>query len=134
MKILLTGATGYIGKRLLPALIEQGHDVVCCVRDKNRFHPPLLNGSGKVSVLEVDFLKDPIENDLIKNIDAAYYLIHSMSANVSDFSKLEDTSAKNFTSLVKKTNRKANNLSWRNYKRRETFKASGVKKKCRKNS
>ena len=37
MKILLTGATGYIGKRLLPVLIEQGHEVVCCVRDKNRF-------------------------------------------------------------------------------------------------
>jgi uncharacterized protein YbjT (DUF2867 family) len=104
VKILLTGATGYIGKRLLPALIEQGHDVVCCVRDKNRFHPPILNGSGKVSVLEVDFLKDPVENDLIKDIDATYYLIHSMSANVSDFSKLEDISAKNFISLIKKTN------------------------------
>jgi thioester reductase-like protein len=37
MKILLTGATGYIGKRLLPILIEQGHDVICCVRDKNNF-------------------------------------------------------------------------------------------------
>ena len=57
MKILLTGATGYIGKRLLPALIEQGHDVVCCVRDKNDFHPRLLNDSGKVSVIEIDFLK-----------------------------------------------------------------------------
>lgn len=104
MKILLSGATGYIGKRLLPALIEQGHDVVCCVRDKNRFHPPILNGSGKVSILEIDFLKDPLENDFTKDIDAAYYLIHSMSANVSDFSKLEETSAKNFINLIKKTN------------------------------
>lgn len=40
MKILLTGATGYIGKRLLPALVEKGHQVVCCVRDFNRFNPP----------------------------------------------------------------------------------------------
>ncbi len=40
MKILLTGATGYIGKRLLPVLIEAGHHVVCCVRDLNRFNPP----------------------------------------------------------------------------------------------
>ncbi|MFT7395695.1 MAG: hypothetical protein ACI96G_000427, partial [Flavobacterium sp.] len=38
MKILLTGATGYIGKRLLPLLIGQGHHVVCCTRDKNRFY------------------------------------------------------------------------------------------------
>jgi hypothetical protein len=32
MKILLTGATGYIGKRLLPLLVEQGHEIICCVR------------------------------------------------------------------------------------------------------
>jgi uncharacterized protein YbjT (DUF2867 family) len=38
MKILLTGATGYIGKRLLPLLVEQGHEIICCVRDKNRFY------------------------------------------------------------------------------------------------
>jgi len=40
MKILLTGATGYIGKRLLPVLVNEGFNVVCCVRDKNRFNPP----------------------------------------------------------------------------------------------
>jgi uncharacterized protein YbjT (DUF2867 family) len=104
MKILLTGATGYIGKRLLPVLIEQGHDVVCCVRDKNRFHPTGLNGVGKVSVREIDFLKDTAENDFIKDIDAVYYLIHSMSADVSDFSKLEETSARNFIRLITKKN------------------------------
>ena len=104
MKILLTGATGYIGKRLLPALIEQGHDVICCVRDRNRFHPAIHNSNEKISVLEIDFLKDPPENDFIKDIDAAYYLIHSMSSNVFDFSKLEETSARNFISLIKKTN------------------------------
>ncbi|MFO7613893.1 MAG: NAD-dependent epimerase/dehydratase family protein [Bacteroidales bacterium] len=37
MKILLTGVTGYIGKRMLPVLLEEGHEVVCCVRDKKRF-------------------------------------------------------------------------------------------------
>ena len=37
MKILLTGATGYIAQRLLPVLLENGHEVVCCVRDKSRF-------------------------------------------------------------------------------------------------
>lgn len=36
MKILLTGANGYVGKRLLPELLKQGHQVVCCVRDKAR--------------------------------------------------------------------------------------------------
>jgi nucleoside-diphosphate-sugar epimerase len=32
MKILLTGVTGYIGKRLLPVLVKKGHTVVCCVQ------------------------------------------------------------------------------------------------------
>jgi len=102
MKILLTGATGYIAKRLLSVLIEQGHEVICCVRDKNRFYPNVQ--SEKISILEIDFLNEPPENDLIKDIDAAYYLIHSMSSNVSHFSKLEETSAKNFLELVKDTN------------------------------
>ncbi len=37
MKILLTGATGYIGQRLLPLLAAAGHDVVCLLRDPRRF-------------------------------------------------------------------------------------------------
>jgi uncharacterized protein YbjT (DUF2867 family) len=36
MRILLTGANGYVGRRLLPELISQGHEVICCVRDANR--------------------------------------------------------------------------------------------------
>ena len=104
MKILLTGATGYIGKRLLPALLKEGHEVICCVRDKNRFHPTTNIITGKISVLEVDFLKDLPQNDLIKDIDAAYYLIHSMSSNISDFTKLEEASVKNFIKWVTGTN------------------------------
>ena len=38
MKILLTGTTGYIAKRLLPVLLEDGHEVTCCVRDRRRFN------------------------------------------------------------------------------------------------
>ncbi|MFT7628114.1 MAG: hypothetical protein ACI9OS_001769, partial [Ulvibacter sp.] len=34
MKILVTGATGYIGKRLIPLLVDDGHHVICAVRDK----------------------------------------------------------------------------------------------------
>jgi uncharacterized protein YbjT (DUF2867 family) len=105
MKILLTGATGYIGKRLLPVLIEQGHQVVCCVRDKNRFPTDGIYKHPNVSLLELDFLKDiqSSSSSLIKDIDVAYYLIHSMSSNVKDFGSLEETSANNFIKLVKQT-------------------------------
>jgi len=105
MKILLTGATGYIGKRLLPVLIEQGHEVICCVGDKNRFRFP-TEGFYKhpnVSLLEVDFLKDIQSSSIIKDIDAAYYLIHSMSSNVKNFGLLEEISANNFIKLIKQT-------------------------------
>ncbi|MBE0539208.1 MAG: SDR family oxidoreductase [Ignavibacterium sp.] len=107
MKILLTGATGYIGKRLLPVLIENGHEVICCVRDKNRFPTEGIYKHPNVSVLEVDFLKDiqssGLSSNIIKDIDAAYYLIHSMSSNVRDFGSLEEISANNFIKLVKQT-------------------------------
>ncbi|HSW55178.1 MAG TPA: SDR family oxidoreductase [Ignavibacteriaceae bacterium] len=103
MKILLTGATGYIGKRLLPVLIEQGHEVVCCVRDKNRFPTEGIYKHPNVSLFEVDFLKDISISDSVKDIDAAYYLIHSMSSNVKDFGSLEEKSANNFIKLVKQT-------------------------------
>ncbi len=103
MKILLTGATGYIGKRLLAVLIEQGHEVICCVRDKERFPTEGIYRHPNISLFEVDFLEDIENSEDLKNIDAAYYLIHSMSSNTSDFAKLEETSAHNFIRLVKPT-------------------------------
>ena len=101
MKILLTGATGYIGKRILPVLIKEGHTVVCCVRDKNRFKPPksLLS---KLEIIEVDLLKEHTLNNIPLGIDGAYYLVHSMS-NSKDYEELESTSAKNFREYLKET-------------------------------
>ena len=101
MKILLTGATGYIGKRLLPVLVEEGHDVVCCVRDIDRFNPPLSIQS-KISIIQIDLLdKDSLEN-IPNDIDGAYYLVHSMSAS-SDYQLLEQESAINFRNAINKT-------------------------------
>ena len=56
MKILLTGANGYIGKRLLTVLIDLKHEVVCCVRDEQRFSKELKDHP-LVQVIEVDLLK-----------------------------------------------------------------------------
>ena len=95
MKILLTGATGYIGKRLLPVLIDQGHEVIACTRDKTRFEG-LESWEGKVSVLEIDFLEQMNVENLPKDFDIAYYLIHSMSSSIGTFQDKEATSAKNF--------------------------------------
>lgn len=105
MKILLTGATGYIGKRLLPVLIENGHNVVCCVRDKTRFTLD-ENYSTKTEVIEVDFLNPDTLKNIPKDIDAGYYLIHSMTSNSKDFDKYEEISAINFRDYINTTNAK----------------------------
>lgn len=102
MKILLTGATGYIGKRLLPVLLENGHQVVCCVRDKNRFDVQDTHSSS-LQVIEVDFLKPDTLQSIPSDIDAAYYLIHSMASTTKDFSILERESAENFRDYIRKT-------------------------------
>lgn len=103
MKILLTGATGYIGKRLLPVLLQQGHQVICCVRDKNRFPKDGIYSHPNILLLEIDFLTKNSLPHIIKDIDAAYYLIHSMSSGISNFEKLESDSAQNFVELIKQT-------------------------------
>ena len=102
MKILLTGATGYIGKRLLPVLVDGGHDVVCCVRDINRFNPP-HSVKEKIEVIEIDLLDKHSLNKIPEDIDGAYYLVHSMS-NSGDYDNLEKKSAINFREAINKTN------------------------------
>jgi uncharacterized protein YbjT (DUF2867 family) len=101
MNILLTGATGYIGKRLLPVLIAQGHHVICCVRDPERFNPP-ASLLANIGVLKIDLLDAPSLEQIPKNIDAAYYLVHSMSAS-KDYLVLEKQSALNFRLAINKT-------------------------------
>ena len=102
MKILLTGATGYIAKRLLPVLLRDGHEVYCCVRDRRRFDASHIRG-GNYKVIEVDFLKKDELNNIPEDIDAAYYLIHSMTGTVKDFHELEAESAKNFRARMSET-------------------------------
>ena len=102
MKILLTGANGYIGRRLLPFLVEQGHEVVCLVRDRRRME---LDDSllSKVSFFEADLLHSEQLQDLPADLDAAYYLVHSMGASYNDFSRMEQLTAENFIENLAKT-------------------------------
>lgn len=102
MRILLTGATGYIGKRLIPVLLESGHELICCVRDLKRFNAALYP-EGLLTAIEVDFLNESSMEVIPDDIDAAYYLIHSMSTGASDFEKQEELSAMNFVERINRT-------------------------------
>lgn len=95
MRIILTGANGYVGRRLLPELLAQGHQVICCVRDQSRL------GLDKatldlISIWEVDFLNELTFENLPDPIDVAYYLIHSMSSSTTEFDVMEAKAAENF--------------------------------------
>lgn len=105
MKILVTGANGYIGMRLIPYLIQAGHEVYCAVRDPDRLS---VNTSlrKQLHLITLDFLNLPKNNPIPKDIDVAYYLIHSMSSDVGDFSQMEAQCAHNFIHLLAKTNAK----------------------------
>ena len=98
MKVLLTGATGYIGKRLLPFLVEQGHHVVCCVRDLNRFNPP-KSLQANITIIEIDLLDYSSLKNIPIDIEIAYYLVHSMSS-AKEYKALEQKSAVNFRNAL----------------------------------
>ena len=66
--ILLTGANGYIGKRILPSLINSGYHVICCVRDEKRFSAD-EKFLESISIIEIDFLKEETLHKIPNNID-----------------------------------------------------------------
>ena len=55
MKILITGTTGYIAKRLALQLLEDNHELVCCVRDMSRI-PDEIEENPRCTFIKIDFL------------------------------------------------------------------------------
>lgn len=104
MNILLTGANGYIGLRLLPALLAAGHRVTGLVRDCGRFPAARFQAfrdDGRLSLLEGDMLDPARLPDPPQEIDAAYYLLHSMGAG-HGFEEREAACARNFSAWLEK--------------------------------
>ena len=87
MRVLVTGATGFIGQRLVPALLERDHEVVAFVRNRDRYRGP-----DSVELLEGDLLDPPVE---FPAADAAYYLVHSMDSS-GDFAARDRLAARTF--------------------------------------
>jgi uncharacterized protein YbjT (DUF2867 family) len=104
MKILLTGANGYIGTRLLPLLVHDRHEIYVLVRSRSRIEIPEKFQS-QVHVIEADLLNPSSLLQIPAEIDAAYYLVHSMSYS-QKFSELEAASAKNFVARLENTQAK----------------------------
>ncbi len=92
-KILVTGATGYVGGRLVPRLLDKGYQVRLLVRDVSR-----LQGRSwlpQVEVVEGDVLVPETLPVAFEKIDVTYYLVHSMSGS-AEFHERDLQSAENF--------------------------------------
>jgi len=103
MKVLLTGCTGYIGKRLLHQLTEDGHEVTCMVRNMERLMAS-EQPSSLYKGMEVDLLNPVPSSQQLLDIDVAFFLIHSMSTSIKEFMKEEARSAGNFADFIRQTN------------------------------
>jgi len=95
--ILLTGASGYIGGRLLPSLEEQGYRLRCLAR-----HPDILRQkvSSTTEVVAGDVLDRPSLDNALRGVDVAYYMVHSMSSTGS-FEETDRQAARNFSEAAK---------------------------------
>ena len=87
-RILVTGATGFIGRRLVPALLEQGHDVLAMTRRPNDYTGPGEGIGGDVH--DADSLMKVMEG-----VDVAYYLVHSLDD--PDFERKDAEAARAFS-------------------------------------
>ncbi len=105
MKLLLTGANGYIGLRLLPSLLRAGHEVWGLVRDRNRFPTEDFEDQEQFHLIEGDLLDLESLPELPGEFDAAYYLVHSMGGSSEDFTSPEAQSATNFAKWIGKSGR-----------------------------
>ncbi|MEM6392968.1 MAG: DUF2867 domain-containing protein [Planctomycetota bacterium] len=97
MRVLVTGATGYIGGRLVPRLLAAGHRVRVLVRDADP-----ITGRGwerDVEVVYGDLLKPETLGRAVAGVDAAYYLVHSMYGG-ADFAAKDREAAGNFMAAV----------------------------------
>jgi uncharacterized protein YbjT (DUF2867 family) len=94
VKVLGTGATGYIGGRLVPRLLGHGFEVRCMSRDPDQL--TLDPWRDQVEVVEADALNPASLGEALDGCDAAYYLIHTMEGSPKRFTERDRSAAQNF--------------------------------------
>ena len=98
--VMVTGANGYIGTRLIHALGERGYRIIAIVRNRKRIREDLIDSLGnQLEIIEADLNTLQLPK-IEETIDAVYYLVHSMSGE-GDFMDEEAQCAIHFTAWIK---------------------------------
>jgi len=95
--VLLTGASGYVGGRLIPLLEKQPVILRCLARNSDKLRPMV---KGATQTVQGDVLDRPSLDAALKGVHIAYYLVHLMSGS-HDFEKEDRQAAKNFSDAAK---------------------------------
>ncbi|WP_127497612.1 SDR family oxidoreductase [Actinoplanes solisilvae] len=97
MRCLVTGATGYIGGRLAPRLLDEGYEVRCLTRSAARLRD--VPWAGRAEVVEGDLNRAETLPAALEGVDVAYFLVHSLGR--PDFEELDRQGAKNFAAAAR---------------------------------
>ena len=100
MEIVVLGATGYIGSRLIPRLLEKGHKVRAVSRSLAKMESRYW--AADVELVPADLLNEASLENALKGCEVAYYLVHSMVREVKNFEEADREAAENFARAAKK--------------------------------
>ncbi len=118
LRVLVTGASGFIGSRLCPALIEAGHHVSAMTRSPEKY-------TGQGDPVAADVSDPDTLPPVLAGIDAAYYLVHSLDSG--DFVERDAQAAKAFGAAAAAAGSKADHLPrWPRRRRREVVAAPEI--------
>lgn len=101
-KIMVTGATGYVGGRLVPLLLASGYEVRCLARDPSRLEGRAWEEMSGAEIVQADLLEPSTLPSALKGVEVAYYLVHSMAAGEQGFARRDRDAARNFAQAAHK--------------------------------
>jgi len=101
-KVLVTGATGYIGGRLVPALLDEGYRVVCFAREPRKLGARAWSDRPNVEIVKGDAADAAALEQAMQGCHAAYFLIHSMEAAGPAYRERDRSLARTFASAAER--------------------------------
>jgi len=99
--ILVTGATGYVGGRLIPLLLERGYRIRALVRSRRKLASRPWASHPNLEIVEGDLHDEPRLRAALHGCSAAYYLVHSMTSRHHDFKDADRKAAYNMVRALK---------------------------------